>query len=149
MNLKKFMVLVLSALLVFGIGLMVSCAGWEVETPVEETPTQIIEDVTAQEAFTMIQNNQNNPDFVIIDVRTPEEFAEGHIENAININFRAENFRDEIDKLDKSKTHLVYCRSGNRSQSATDMMTELNFTKIYHMTGGIIEWEAEGLPTVK
>ena len=146
-SLKNLMVLVLSVLLVIGAALTGGCA--VVETAPMETPTQLIEDVTAQKAFTLIQDNLNNPDFVIIDVRTPEEFAEGHVENAININFRDENFRDEINKLDKNKTYLIYCRSGRRSADALSIMEELNFMKIYHMSGGILEWTEEELPTVK
>ncbi len=141
---KNMTILVLSVALVIGVVLTGGCAGEAVETP-----TQIIEDVTAQEAFTMIQNNQGNPDFAIIDVRTSEEFAEGHIENAINIDFRSETFRDEMDNLDKNRTYLIHCRSGNRSQNALNVMKELNFKKIYHMVGGMIEWTAEGLPTTK
>ncbi len=121
----------------------------EIEPPTQETPTQIIKDITPQEAFTLIQENQNNPDFVIIDVRTPEEFADGHIENAVNIDFYAETFRDELNKLDKDKTYFIYCRSGNRSGSALDIMAELNFREVYNLSGGITAWGREGLPTVK
>ena len=141
MNRKGLIVSVLSVLLITGVILTVSCAA--------EAPIQITENVTAQEAFTLTQNNQNNLDFVIVDVRTPEEFAEGHVENAINIDFRSENFRDEIDKLDKHKTYLIYCRSGRRSADAINIMEELNFTRIYHMNGGILEWTEEELPIKK
>ncbi len=144
MRLKKCMVLVLSVLLIAGVILTVGCAGEEVKTP-----TQVIEDITAQEAFILMQNNQYNPDFVIIDVRTPEEFAEGHVEKAINIDYYSETFRDELNNLDKNKTYLVYCRSGNRSGNALNIMAELNFKEVYNMSGGIIAWNAEGLPTVK
>ena len=130
--------LALSVLLVTGVVLTGGCA--------EEAPTQIIEDITPQEAFTLIQNNQNNPDFVIIDVRTPQEFAEGHIEDAINIDFYSETFADELNKLDKNKTYLVYCRSGGRSSGALDIMEELGFREVYNMLGGIRQWTAEGLP---
>ena len=147
MSLKNFMVLVLSVSLVIGVVLTGGCV--RDETVNQETPAQIIEDVTAQEAFTLIQNNQDDPGFVIIDVRTPEEFAEGHIEKAVNIDFRSETFRDEVDNLDKNKTYLIYCRSGRRSADALNIMRELNFMKIYHMAGGMIEWTAEELPTVK
>ena len=132
------MVLVLSVSLVIGVVLTGGCV-----------PTQIIEDITPQEAFTLIQNNQDNPDFVIIDVRTPEEFAEEHIENATNINFYSESFRDMLNNLDKNKTYLIYCRSGGRSGKALDIMAELNFREVYNVLGGIIAWTAEGLPTVK
>ena len=132
----------LSALLVVGLVVTGGCVR-------SETPTQIIENITPQEAFTLIQDNQNNPDFVIIDVRTPEEFAEGHLENAINIDYYSETFRDELNKLDKSKTYLIYCRSGSRSGQTLDIMEELNFREVYNMSGGINQWVAEGLPTVK
>ena len=144
MRLKKCMVLVLSVLLIAGVILTVGCAGEGVKTP-----TQVIEDITAQEAFILMQNNQYNPDFVIIDVRTPEEFAEGHVEQATNIDYYSETFRDELNNLDKNKTYLVYCRSGNRSGNALNIMAELNFREVYNMSGGIIAWNAEGLPTVQ
>jgi len=147
MSLKNFMVLALSASLVIGVALTGGCVRDETVTP--ETPTQIIENITPKEAFTLIQNNQNNPDFVIIDVRTPAEFAEEHIENATNIDFYSEAFQDMLNKLDKNKTYLIYCRSGGRSRNALDIMAELNFSEAYNILGGIIAWEAEGLPTVK
>ena len=78
MSLKNLMMLVLSVSLVAGVVLTGGCVGDETVTP--EIPTRIIEDITPQEALTLIQDNQNNPDFVIIDVRTSEELAEGYIE---------------------------------------------------------------------
>ena len=149
MSLKKLVMLVLSVSLVFGVALLGGCNGNAVEAPIQETPTQIIENISPQEAVALIQNNQNNPDFVILDVRTPEEFAGGYIENAINIDFYLETFRDELNKLDKNKTYLIYCRSGNRSGNALNIMEELNFKEVYNMAGGINGWKAEGLPTTK
>ena len=141
---KNLMLLVLSVSLVIGAVLTGGCVGKETETPV-----QIIEDITPQETFTLILENQDNPDFVIIDVRTPEEFAEGHIEDAINLDYYSETFRDELNTLDKNKTYLIYCRSGKRSGDALDIITELNFGEVYNMSGGIIQWKAEGFPTTK
>ena len=140
MSLKNFMVLALSASLVIGVVLTGGCA-------LDETAT--IEDITPQEAFTLIQNNQNNPDFVIIDVRTQGEFDGEHIENATNIDFYSEAFRDELNKLDKNKTYLIYCRVGGRSRSALDIMAELNFKEAYNLSGGINLWKTEGFPTIK
>ncbi len=136
------MLLVLLISLVIGVVLTGGCVS-------QETPTQIIEDITPQEAFTLIQNNKNNPDFVILDVRTPEEFADGHLENATNLDYYSETFRDELNKLDKDKTYLVYCRSGKRSRNAVDIMEELNFKEAYNMTGGIIQWLEEDLPILQ
>jgi len=118
-------------------------------TPNQETPAQIIEDITPREAFALIQENQNNPGFIILDVRTPEEFAEEHIENAINIDYYSETFLEEIDKLDRDKTYLIYCRSGVRSRNTLDVFEESNFREAYNMTEGIIQWRDEGLPTIR
>ncbi len=71
----------------------------------------------------------------------------GHIENAINLNYYSKTFKDELSELDKSKTYLIYCRSGRRSGIALDIMKELGFTEVYNILGGITQWEAEGLPT--
>jgi len=123
------------------------CVSTETVPPNQET--QIIENITPPEAFALIQDNHNNPDFVILDVRTPEEFADGHIENAINLDYYSETFQDELDKLDKKKTYLIYCRSGKRSSNALNIAGELEFREAYNMLGGIIEWKAEGLPFTK
>lgn len=147
MNKKRFTLLALSVLLVIGTVLMGGCVGAPADMP--EVSIIIEEIVSAQEAHSLIQDNRNNPDFIILDVRTPEEFSDGHIDGAINTDFYEGDFRDELDALDKDKSYLLYCRSGNRSQKTLDVMEELGFTKIYHMIGGMIEWEAEGLPTVK
>ncbi|MBA7466925.1 Thiosulfate sulfurtransferase GlpE [subsurface metagenome] len=140
MSLKDLIVLALSVSLVIGVALTGGCVR-------DETAT--IEDITPQEAFTLIQNNQNNPDFIIIDVRTLEEFVGEHIENATNIDFYSEAFRDMLNTLDKNKTYLIYCKVGGRSGSALDIMAELNFKEVYNILGGINQWKAEGLPTVK
>lgn len=145
----KQLLLMLSASLVTAVALVAGCAGAETIAPAEETATQIIEDITPQEAFTLIQDNEGNPSFVILDVRTAEEFASGHIENAINIDYYSDTFRDELDNLDKNQTYLVYCRSGRRSGSALDIMAELGFNEVYNILGGIIAWQEAELPTTK
>ena len=86
----------------------------------------------------------SDPSVVILDVRTPQEFAEGHLANAINIDFQSGNFEQEITSLDKSKTYAVYCRSSNRSGEAVKVMADAGFTSMYDMDGGIIDWQAAG-----
>ncbi len=108
-----------------------------------------VEEVTALEAFALIQENLDNPDFLIIDVRTPAEYKDGHLKGAVNINLISETFKEDIVKLDSSKIYLIYCRSGYRSSLAVSIMQKLEFACIYHMANGIIEWNAEGLPVEK
>jgi len=106
-------------------------------------------DVSALKAYALIQENIDNPDFIIVDVRTPEEYKEGHLKGAVNINLNAETFREDIANLDRSKTYMIYCRSGGRSSRAVSIIQQLEFTHIYHMVNGINEWNAEGLPVEK
>lgn len=87
--------------------------------------------------------------FVIIDVRTPEEFSQEHIENAINLNYNSEDFSRELGKLDKAKTYLIYCKGGSRSSGALAIMKEQIFMTVYNMFGGITQWKSEGLPIAK
>jgi rhodanese-related sulfurtransferase len=109
----------------------------------------VLKKITAQEAYTLIQDNKGNENFLILDVRTPEEIANGAIENSIKIDYYSDTFLEEIDELDKENTYLVYCRSGGRSGEATKLMEELGFQKVYDMSGGFSQWEAEDLPFVK
>lgn len=81
--------------------------------------------------------------YTIIDVRTPEEFKEGHIEDALNIDVKSEEFVTEIENLTKSDTLLVYCRSGRRSLYAAQVMVSFGFQKIYDLRGGFLNWESE------
>jgi rhodanese-related sulfurtransferase len=85
---------------------------------------------------------------VTLDVRTPGEFNEGHIEGAQLIDFQSGNFENEIAALDKSKTYAVYCRSGNRSGQAVKVMREAGFNNLYNLNGGVIDWANAGLPLV-
>ncbi|RKS92517.1 rhodanese-related sulfurtransferase [Flavobacterium limicola] len=81
---------------------------------------------------------------VILDVRTEDEFNEGFIANAINIDIhRGQDFVNEIENLDKSKNYYVYCRSGMRSAKACEIMNQLGFENAYNLTGGILDWDGE------
>lgn len=143
---RSIMLLTLSVSLIIGVVLVGGCTGNETQTVAE---TQIIEVVTPQEAFNMIESNRNNPDFVIIDIRTPEEFTEGYIEGAINIDYYSATFEDELDSIDKNKMYLIYCQWGNRSGATLATMEGLKFMEVYDIKSGIEAWLAEGLPVVK
>lgn len=82
-------------------------------------------------------------DAVILDVRSPAEKAEGVIPGYKMINFFSGDFADEVSRLDKNKTYLLYCRSGNRSGSACGLMASKGFTKLYNLNGGIHAWNAK------
>lgn len=110
---------------------------------------QSIIEVSAQEAYQVIQDNANNKDFIIVDVRTPAEYSEGHVSNAVNIDYNSGTFSDDIGKLDRAKTYLIYCHSGNRSRAALAVMKGLDFKSIYHMYEGIVGWNSAGYPTVQ
>ena len=105
--------------------------------------------ITPSMAYSLIEENEGNPDFVILDVRTPEEYAGEHIAGSILLDFYADEFQSELGKLDKNKTFLLYCRSDNRSSKAVDIMLDLGFTDVYDIDGGINQWKAEGYPTVQ
>ncbi len=85
-------------------------------------------------------------DEIVLDIRTPEEFSQGVIEGAINIDFYASDFADQLDALDKDAHYVVYCRSGNRSSQARSTFAKLGFTNVTEIDGGIANWYNSGLP---
>ena len=87
-------------------------------------------------------------DLIILDVRTPEEFSSGHMEKAQNIDFKAADFAEKLKKLDKSKSYIVHCASGNRSGKATAQTSKLGFENITDIDGGIKAWKGANLPLV-
>lgn len=88
------------------------------------------------------------PGVVVLDVRTAGEFAEGHLENAINIDVEGGQFDAGIAQLDKTKTYAVYCRSGRRSGVAVGKMSDAGFTSLFNLNAGITDWQSQGFPVV-
>lgn len=86
---------------------------------------------------------------IILDVRTPEEVGQGYVEAALNVNVKGDNFTDEVSHLDKAKTVYVYCRSGHRSQIASNKLIDLGFTDVRNVEGGFMAWEEAGFKVVK
>jgi rhodanese-related sulfurtransferase len=89
------------------------------------------------------------PDTVVLDVRTPEEYSAGHLKNSVPIDFKDKAFAEKVAKLDKGKTYLVYCAVGGRSAKACGKLDQLDFPKVYNLTGGIKAWEKAGKPVEK
>lgn len=90
-----------------------------------------------------------NSDRQLIDVRTTEEFAEGHVANSKNICVTEDDFKEKASKLNKNEPVYVYCKSGKRSAKAAQILKEMGFTEIYDMDGGILNWEKQGLQQVQ
>lgn len=103
-------------------------------------------DIDIYDALELIENNRDNSEFIIIDVRTPEEYSIYHIENSLNIDLNSDDFLNEIGKLERANTYLVYCHSGRRSSKAVQLMEKLDFINIKNLSGGISRWNKKGLP---
>jgi rhodanese-related sulfurtransferase len=101
-------------------------------------------DVSVTQAIDIVAQEDMN----ILDVRTPAEFAAGHLEGAVNIDVQSPSFDAAVSQLPKDEEWFVYCRSGNRSGVATDRMADLGFTRMYDLQGGINDWTAAGQPVV-
>ena len=100
----------------------------------------VVTSVDTKAFKTLVESNTG----VLLDVRTPQEYEEGHIAGSINIDFHGVNFKEELEKLDKTKTYEVYCRSGKRSANAAEIMEEMGFVKVINLSGGIIGWQQQG-----
>lgn len=134
-NYKKL--LLLAALLPF---MLVACTS---NDKTETTNGQVISERLDAKSF---QSKLSEfPDAQLVDVRTPEEYNSGHIQNSLNLNVYDSNFDKEISKLDKSKPVFVYCRSGGRSSSAASKLVDMGFSEIYDLQGGITAWNANDL----
>ena len=105
-----------------------------------------VTDVTVSEARTLIQERAGKADFIILDVRTPAEFAEGRLSDAVNLDVQASDFETRLKALDRAKTYLVYCRTGNRSRGAIQAMERQGFRSVFHMTEGVVGWQRQKLP---
>ena len=101
------------------------------------------------DASSFSEKINETPKAQILDVRTPEEYAGGHIKNADNVNWLGDTFSVQMEKYDRTKPVYMYCRSGKRSLAAANKLTELGFTTIYDLEGGILKWEAAGFSSEK
>jgi rhodanese-related sulfurtransferase len=116
-------------------------------------PVTSVADTAARPAFGLVTPEQAaslaaDGAITVIDVRTPEEFAEGHLDGALLVDLSSPTFADEVAQLDPLQPYLVYCRSGNRSGQAVDAMQGLGFEQLWDMDGGVIAWTSAGLPLV-
>ena len=106
--------------------------------------TATIELVSPAEAAQVIDDDPAG--LVVLDIRTPEEYNEVRLPGAVNIDFYAPDFADQLDGLDKNDPYVMYCRTGNRSSEAIETMKDLGFVEVYEVDGGIVNWYDEGFP---
>jgi rhodanese-related sulfurtransferase len=111
----------------------------------EKKPADGVKHVKAEEAASLVKEGKVQ----VLDVRTADEYKEGHIKGAKNIDFTENNFESEAAKLDKSKPWLVHCGGGGRSSRSLEVLQKLGFQHIYHLDGGLKGWKAEGKPVEK
>jgi len=104
------------------------------------------EDITPEKAQTLL--SMKNPPQVI-DIRTPAEFAKGHIKGAKLVNFFGRDFEKKLAELDPQKAYVTHCKSGGRSGKSLPIWKKLGFTKVYHLHSGFDGWKAAKLPVVK
>ena len=113
----------------------------EISIAEDETIAEVTS-ISVEEVYEIIKNNQ---DYIILDVRTKEEFNEGHLEDAILI--PVSELESRLDELPKDKPIITYCESGGRSRNAANILVENGFRKVYDM-GGILDWQEEGYPVI-
>ena len=105
-----------------------------------------VKHVDAQGAAKLLKED---PKVVVLDIRTPKEFAEGHMKGAKNIDFNADDFAASLKKLETDKTYLVHCASGGRSTRSLEQFKKLGFKSVVHLDGGFKGWEKAGQPVEK
>ena len=104
------------------------------------------ENIFPAEAWELISANRDNEELVILDVSTPDEYKDLHLEGAINVSLLSRFFKARLDIMDRDKTYVIYCKVGVRSKVAMKIMKALGFKTVYNITGGTLLWEEEKLP---
>lgn len=99
-----------------------------------------------QQAAQWLESDKN---VVVLDVRTADEFRTGHLKNAVNVDYTAPDFEQQLAKLDRSKPYLLHCALGGRSTKALPVLQKLGFEGVRHLDGGIQAWQNAKLPVVK
>jgi rhodanese-related sulfurtransferase len=102
--------------------------------------------ISTQQAASVVVSLQDDPEFVLLDIRTAAEVEAGHLSGAVALDFYSDSFRDDLATLDRELIYLIYCRTGNRTGQAYRIMEELGFERVYDMGGGISQWLAADYP---
>lgn len=120
----------------------------QAETPAADSQqaSVVARTVNSNEAKALLQEQ---PATRILDVRTPGEFAGGHLHNALNLDYNNPDFGNQLAGLDKSKPYLVYCAVGGRSSKAAALMQQMGFQRIYNVSEGFPALKGAGIPTAQ
>ena len=134
-------------LLVFSIVFAVSC---KEKSSVDTTPESATEAESTYKEATFIEPSEfdkgrRKSSAVLLDVRMPQEFEQGHIEDAVNINFFDPNFKNQLLELDKDKKYYVYCKNDSRSERAAEFLLQNDYPEVYVLKGGYEAWKEAGL----
>jgi rhodanese-related sulfurtransferase len=114
-----------------------------------EISENIYKRISALQCDSLIKANETNPNFVVLDVRSPGEWENYHILGSINRSTGLTDFTAQLSALPKHKIFILHCQSGGRSAGAFAKMKEIGFAEVYEMIGGINSWNSSGLPTTK
>ncbi len=109
----------------------------------ENKKIQIFKSLTPLEASNLIKKHADNQELIILDVRTPWEYSKEHIKDAENLDFSDPDFNEMVEKLDKDKIYVIYCKSGHRSDKVMEILKNLGFIEIYSIKNGFEGWKAE------
>jgi rhodanese-related sulfurtransferase len=124
--------------------LLLSACGHSAYKRQQEISDSVIETVSTEKFKNLVDSGGG----IILDVRTPEEFSNGYIANAVAVNVNDSSFTEKINQLPKGKDIYVYCRSGKRSLKAADILRGNKFKRIYNLENGITEWIEKGFPVI-
>ena len=137
---KKRPAIWISALLVLLIGSSASLASAD---------KAAVQTISSRQFKALLDRHQGDPNVVLMDVRTPKEFEDGHIQGALLLDYYSSDYVDRLKALDRNKTYLIYCRSGNRSGKSLAIFDKLGFRRVYNLDAGVIGWSREKYPLVR
>lgn len=144
MKIRSLLQLVAIAFVSSAVVFSSGAAAAKVETKTETKPA--VKNIKVADAAKLLAERK---EVVVLDVRTPEEFKDGHLKGAVNLNIQSPTFKEDVAKLDKSKTYLVNCAAGGRSTRACNAMGDLGFKDALNLEGGFKAWSAAGQPVEK
>lgn len=105
-----------------------------------------IKELEPKKAFNELEKHRNNPDFVLLDVRTSKEYEKEHLKNARLLDVNSSDFESKIKEMDKNKEYFIYCKSGRRGSKAAKLMQEHGYENVINIKGGIDKWKSKRLP---